>query len=58
VTESLFGDLPSMERFERDCKNVCHSIKEYEDGLFNNWHDTILKTIKNPNLKEKYEMTG
>ena len=47
-----------MERFERDCKNVCHSIKEYEDGLFNNWHDTILKTIKNPNLKEKYEMTG
>ena len=48
TAQSLFGDLPSMERFDRDCKDVCQSIKDYEDGLFNNWHNSILKAINNP----------
>ena len=47
-----------MDRFERDCKDLCQSIKEYEDGLFNNWHNTILKAINNPSQKEKFQMSG
>ena len=43
-----------MDRFDRDCKDVCQSIKEYEDNLFNNWHNTILKAINNPSQKEKF----
>ena len=47
-----------MDRFDRDCKDVCQAFKEYEDGLFNNWHNTILKAINNPSQTEKFQMSG
>ena len=47
-----------MQRFDNDCKDICQLIKDYEDGLFAKWHNTILKALNDPNQKHKYQMSG
>ncbi len=51
LASQLFGDLASMSRFDQDCKDVITQIKEYEDGQFSKWHNSILKAINDPNQK-------
>jgi len=47
-----------MQRLDQECKDICQHIKDYEDGLFSRWHNTILKAINDPNQKQKFQMSG